>query len=99
MSTETQVGHSEYHSHAKKYFAIFILLGVLTVAELFAAEGGLSYAWKAISLTVLALGKAFAVAYWYMHLDEEKGWLRFIAAIPMAAFVYGAVLILEVAFR
>ncbi len=95
MSTETH----EYHSHAKKYFLIFILLGVLTIAELFAAEGGFSYVTKATSLTILALGKAFAVAYWYMHLDEEKGWLRFIAAIPMVAFIYGAVLILEVAYR
>ncbi len=95
MSTETH----EYHSHAKKYFMIFILLGVLTIAELFAAEGGFAYATKAISLTVLALGKAVAVAYWYMHLDEEKGWLRFIAAIPMVAFVYGVVLILEIMYR
>lgn len=54
---------------------------------------------KAVSLTVLALGKALAVAYWYMHLDEEKGWLRFIAAIPIAAFIYGAVLILEILYR
>ena len=95
MSTETH----EYHSHAKKYFLVFILLGVLTIAELFAAEGGFSYMFKAVSLTVLALGKALAVAYWYMHLDEEKGWLRFIAAIPIAAFIYGAVLILEILCR
>ena len=95
MSAETQ----EYHGHGKKYFMIFILLGVLTIAELYAAEGGFPYATKAISLTVLALGKAVAVAYWYMHLDEEKGWLRFIAAIPIAAFLYGAVVILDVMYR
>ncbi len=91
MGADAQV----YHSHKKKYFMIFILLGVLTIAELIAAEAGWSYFWKATSLSVLALGKAFAVAYWYMHLDEEKSWLKFIAAIPMSAFAYAVVVILE----
>ena len=91
MGADAQV----YHSHKKKYFLIFILLGVLTVAELIAAEAGWSYTWKAVSLTVLALGKAFAVAYWYMHLEEESAWMKFIAAIPMSAFVYAVVVILE----
>ena len=95
MSTETHA----YHSHAKKYFLVFILLSVLTIAELIAAEGGFPYMVKAVSITILAMGKAFAVAYWYMHLDEEKGWLRFIAAIPLSAFVYGAVLIMEAVSR
>lgn len=91
MGADAQV----YHSHKKKYFLIFILLGVLTVAELIAAEAGWSYTMKAVSLTVLALGKAFAVAYWYMHLEEESAWLKFIAAIPMSAFIYAVVVILE----
>ncbi len=92
MGADTQV----YHSHKKKYFAIFLLLGVLTILELFVADGmELTYTWKAIWLTVLALGKAMAVAYWYMHLEDEKFWLKFIAAIPMSAFVYAVVVILE----
>ena len=88
-----------YHSHAKKYWLVFLLLTVLTIAELIAAEGNFPYSFKAISLTVLALGKAVAVAYWYMHLDEEKGWLKFIAAIPISAAIYAGVLILEVLYR
>lgn len=88
-----------YHSHAKKYWLVFLLLTVMTIAELVAAEGGYSYTFKVISLTVIALAKAVAVAYWYMHLDEEKGWLKFIAAIPISAGIYAAVLILEVLFR
>lgn len=91
MGSDTQV----YHSHKKKYFLIFILLGVLTIAELIAAEAAWSYTYKAVSLSVLALGKAFAVAYWYMHLEDEKAWLKFIAAIPMSAFAYAVVVILE----
>jgi cytochrome c oxidase subunit 4 len=96
MSADTQV----YHSHAKKYWLVFVLLTVLTIAELIAAESAaFSYSMKAISLTVLAIGKAVAVAYWYMHLDEEKGWLRFIAAIPISAAIYAAALILESVYR
>lgn len=95
MSTETLT----YHSHAKKYFIVFALLTVLTAAELIAAEGGFPYMAKAVSLVVLAMGKAVAVAYWYMHLDEEKGWLRFIAAIPLSAFMFGAVVILDTIAR
>ena len=95
MSSEAGV----YHSHAKKYWLVFVLLTVLTAAELIAAEAGWSYTMKAGSLTVLALGKAVAVAYWYMHLDEEKGWLRFIAAIPLSAAMYAIVLILESLYR
>ena len=95
MSSETHT----YHSHAKKYWYVFALLTILTIAELFAAEGGFSYSFKAWSLTILAVGKAVAVAYWYMHLDEEKGWLRFIAAIPISAALYAGVLILEAMYR
>lgn len=83
-----------YHSHKKKYLMIFVLLAVLTVVELFAAEWS-NYTGKVISLSVLALAKALAVAYWYMHLEEEKAWLKFIAAIPMSAFIYAVVVILE----
>lgn len=90
MGGDTQT----YHSHKKKYLLIFLLLGVLTVIELFAAEWG-NYTAKVIALSALALAKALAVAYWYMHLEEEKAWLKFIAAIPMSAFAYAVVVILE----
>lgn len=88
-----------YKSHAKLYFLIFLLLGVLTIAELIAAEAGWSYAMKASSLTILAIGKALAVAYWYMHLNEEKAALKWIAAVPISAALYAAVLIVESMFR
>ena len=57
------------------------------------------YSHKAISLTLLALAKAFCVAYFYMHLNEETRWLKFIAAIPIAAFVYFIVVVLESLYR
>jgi cytochrome c oxidase subunit IV len=97
MSAEgQQVAH---HSHAKFYIVIFVVLALLTVAELIAAEYQWSYAMKAASLTLLALGKAFLVAYYYMHLNEETKWMKFIAAIPLSAAIYAVVVILESLYR
>ncbi len=97
MSGSTE--HKVYHSHAKTYWIIFVVLAVLTVAELFIPESPMPYAAKAFSLVFLALAKAVLVAYYYMHLNEEKGWLRFIAAIPVSAFIYAVVVILESMYR
>lgn len=94
MGADAQV----YHSHKKKYIAIFVLLAFLTGVELWAAEWS-NYLYKASALSILALLKAFAVAYWYMHLEDEKFWLKFIAAIPMSAFVYAVVVMLESVYR
>ena len=44
---------------------------------------------------LFCFAKAFVVAYWYMHLKEENKWLKFIAAIPISAFIYAVVVILE----
>lgn len=91
---------TEHHSHAKTYWIAFVGLVVLTALELKIPElKQLSYAIRASSLTLLAIGKAFIVAYYYMHLNEEKGWLRFIAAIPISAGIYATVVILESLYR
>ncbi len=95
MSVETQ-----HKSHFKEYMIVFGVLAFLTVLELLIP--GLketSNALKATGLILLAIAKAFVVAYYYMHLNEEKAWLKFIAIVPMAAAVYAAVLILESLFR
>tara|TARA_R110002072_G_scaffold288917_2_gene455654 strand:+ start:35315 stop:35605 length:291 start_codon:yes stop_codon:yes gene_type:complete len=96
MSAE---GHAGYHSHWKKYLYVFILLTVLTVAEVIAAESNWAYTLKAVSLSVMAIGKAVAVAYWYMHLDEDTAWMKFIAAVPISAAIYACVVILESLYR
>ena len=78
---------------------VFAGLALLTVAELIAAEAGWSYFMKASSLTLLAVGKAFMVAWFYMHLNEETGWMRFTAAIPLSAALFAVVVILESIYR
>jgi len=87
---------SEAHtSHKKEYFIVFLLLAVLTLLELKVPGLSIAYFLKASSLCLLAVGKAFLVAYFYMHLKQETKWLRFIAAIPISAAIYAIVLILE----
>ena len=94
------MSESTHHSHKKLYIALFFALAFLTGVEL--AIPGLPNVAKIIkdsALIALALGKAFLVAYFFMHLNEEKGWLKFIAAIPISAGVYATVVILESMFR
>lgn len=90
---------AEHKSHAKEYIAVFIVLVVLTGLELVIPGLDTAYALKSSALIGLALGKAFVVAYYYMHLKEEKAWMKFIAAIPISAAVYAIVVVLETLYR
>lgn len=95
----SEVNSHSHKSHRAEYFKVFIVLTVLTVVELIVPAMSISQFAKASSLTVLALGKAAVVGWFYMHLKEETAWLKFIALIPLAAFVYAAVVILESLYR
>ena len=88
-----------HKSHTKEYLIIFFLLGVFTVIELYIPEMNISYASKAFGLTLFAFAKAFCVGYFYMHLKEETRWLKFMALIPISAFLYFIMLILESTYR
>lgn len=92
--------HVEHKSHKKEYIFIFVVLAVLTAIEIWVAEiPGISKFGKGSALTGLAVGKAFIVAYYYMHLKEETKWTKFIAAIPIMAGVYATVLCLEALYK
>ena len=93
-------GHTHEHkSHTVEYMIVFVVLAVLTGLELAIPGLKTEYYLKATGLVGLALAKAFVVAYFYMHLKEEKGWLKFIAALPILAGFFAVVLILESMFR
>ena len=92
-------GTTEHKSHWKEYFIIFLILTFLTAVEIVIPGLDTAYVYKASSLVFLAIGKAFIVAYYYMHLKDEKGWLKFIAAIPISAGLYALVVILESVYR
>ena len=85
--------------HRKEYFIIFFALAVLTLMELKIPSLDVAYSIKASSLTLLACGKAFLVAFYYMHLKDETRWMKFIAAVPISAALYAAVVILETLYR
>jgi len=89
----------EHKSHTLEYMIVFVVLSVLTGLELAIPGLKIEYYLKAVSLVSLALSKAFVVAYFYMHLKEEKSWLRFIAALPISAGIFAAVLIIESIYR
>ena len=88
-----------HKSHTKEYMLVFLALAVLTVIELIIPEMNISYSSKALGLTLFAFAKAFCVGYLYMHLKEEKRWLKFIGVIPVSAFLYFIMLILESTYR
>lgn len=93
-------GHGkEFKSHTVEYVIVFFVLTILTALELAIPGLNTEYKYKAMSLVGLALGKAFVVAYFYMHLKEERAWLKFIAAIPISAGLFAVVVILESMFR
>ncbi len=92
----SEVNHK---NHRAEYFKIFIMLTVLTVVELIVPNMTLSKLAKGSSLTVLALGKAALVGWYYMHLKEETKWMRFVALIPVSAFFYTLFVILESLYR
>ncbi len=87
------------HSHTKKYMWIFLALAALTAIEIAVPEMKLSYLWHAGSLSFLAVVKAGLVGWYYMHLEFESRWLQFIALIPISAFIYAVVLMLEAGAR
>ncbi len=89
----------EFKSHTVEYVIVFVVLTVLTGLELAIPGLNTAYHLKAIGLVSLAISKAFVVAYFYMHLKEEKAWLKFIAAMPISAAIFAAVIILESIFR
>lgn len=89
----------QHKSHTKEYIIVFFVLSLLTALELMIPGSKIAYNLKAIGLIGLALGKAFTVAYFYMHLKEEKAWLKTIAAVPISAALFAVVIILESQFR
>ena len=88
-----------HKSHKAEYFKVFLMLTALTIVELIVPTMKISQFAKGSSLTLLALGKAAIVAWSYMHLKEETKWLRWIALVPVSAFIYALVVILESLYR
>ena len=72
----------------RRYFRIFLLLGVLTLLEIGATFLPIAHAVIVLALVVLAVVKATLVAAFYMHLSTEKTTLKWIAVTPMILCVF-----------
>lgn len=90
---------TDHKSHKAEYFKVFLILTALTIVELIVPGMTMSQFAKGSSLTFLALGKACIVAWSYMHLKQETKWLRYVALVPVSAFIYALVVILESIYR
>ena len=100
INPETVMAQANTHAdHRKEYFIVFFLLALFTVVELYIPELSLSKFAKGSALVAVAIIKAFLVAYFYMHLKDEKAWLKFIACIPLSAALFAAAVILESLYR
>ena len=86
-------GHAK--SHAREYLAVFGVLALLTVAELLVPELPVGRLAKGTALVALAAAKAFLVGWFFMHLKDERAWLKGIACAPLAAALFAAAVILD----
>ncbi|MFT5287164.1 MAG: cytochrome c oxidase subunit 4 [Planctomycetota bacterium] len=77
------------------YVTIFLILGFLTFLELFVPSvygATWSSTTKMLLLCIMAIVKAGLVAAYFMHLNHEAKWTRWIAYSPI--YMGGAVIIL-----
>jgi caa(3)-type oxidase subunit IV len=91
------------HSHSRKqYWIIFVVLFVLTVAEVGLATPSMNVPRgpMVVGLIGLALTKACLVGLFFMHLKTEMRALKLTVALPFAfPALYAFVLIAEAGWR
>jgi cytochrome c oxidase subunit IV len=83
-------GHDSHHG-GLSYFKVFIILLVVTVAEVGVAYMDIGKGLKIVTFVAMALYKAVMVAAYFMHLRFEKPLMWVIAAAPLMLGVIIAV--------
>lgn len=91
----------ELKARRTKYINVFWGLVVLTVVELFIVQLGHWFPqWPRIiivsGIVLFSSAKAVVVGYYYMHLEHETKWLKFVACLPVIAFLYAFFLVHDV---
>ncbi len=81
------------HAHPR-YMLIWLILAVLTAAEVGYAFLSLPKIVLAVGLVIMALWKAALVAMYYMHLRYEPArlWILAISPLPLAVILVLAVI-------
>ncbi len=81
------------HAHPR-YILIWVVLLVLTLAEVGYAFMDLPKIWLAIGLIIMAVWKALLVALYYMHLryEPKRLWVLAASPLPLAVILVLAVI-------
>lgn len=89
MTSQAQSGHAAQAAHHEEpnYMAVFIVLAVLTVAEIGVVYAPIPHWAIGSMLVILAFTKAILVAAYFMHLKFEKRTLAIIAGTPLVLCV------------
>jgi cytochrome c oxidase subunit IV len=87
--------HPNVEQQKKTYFKIFGALTVLTVLEIAWVYLPIGKVAVGLGLTIMACTKAVLVGAFYMHLVHETKWLKIVALLPVIAFFYAGVLMIE----
>ena len=92
--------HKTHHPSARFYLLIFLILAIVTVAEVFAAQepfltifSDMGLPGRAlIPLLVLAASKFFMIAAFYMHLKQDSRYFAafFIVGLILAVGMWGS---------
>jgi cytochrome c oxidase subunit 4 len=94
MPQRPDVAHAEHeaveHSHAPRYFAVWVALAVLTVVTYLVSRLHLGGGWGMVVALLIAVTKASLVALFFMHLWEQRGANRLVI---VTACVFVALLI------
>jgi cytochrome c oxidase subunit 4 len=82
------------HPHNPPYMLIWVVLLVLTLAEVGYAFLSLPKVFLAVGLVVMAFWKAALVALYYMHLrwEPRRLWILAVSPLPLVAILILAVL-------
>ncbi len=67
----------------RPYIPVFVMLGVLTLIEVWIARLDIAPASRTFSLMIFAIGKASLVVLYYMHLRYEPRLLALVPLIPV----------------
>ena len=81
------------HAHPR-YILIWVILLVLTLAEVGYAFMDLPKIWLATGLIIMAVWKALLVALYYMHLryEPKRLWVLAASPLPLAVILVLAVI-------
>lgn len=88
------------HVNRKQYWTIFVILAVLTALEVGVALIDIQKGVLVSALVGLALGKAWLVGWFFMHLGHETKQMKLTVAIPfLFPATYAIILMGDAAWR